>query len=57
MKRPISICDLLASERRFLQAMHSLCNGRFEDLRIEAGEVVLNPWRRSTNSVSSAISC
>jgi len=36
--------DLLPSERRFLTAMQQLGYGRFEFLRIERGELVLDPW-------------
>ena len=44
MSRPISTRDLLASERTFVAAMTNLGFGRFEYLRIERGELVLNPW-------------
>lgn len=36
--------DLLPSERRFLMAMRQLGYGRFESLRIQRGELVLDPW-------------
>jgi hypothetical protein len=42
--RPTSTHHLLPSERTFLDAMHCLRYGRFESLRIERGELVLEPW-------------
>ena len=42
--RPTTTRDLLPSERIFLKAMHRLGYGRFEFLRIEQGELVLDPW-------------
>ena len=44
MSRPISTRDLLATERTFVAAMNGLGFGRFEYLRIERGEFVLDPW-------------
>jgi hypothetical protein len=44
MSRPTSTRDLLTTERTFVTAMTNLGFGRFEYLRIERGEVVLNPW-------------
>jgi len=44
MSRPVSTRDLLASERSFVAAMSSLGFGRYEFLRIEGGELVLDPW-------------
>jgi len=44
MNRPASTRDLLPSERAFVAAMSCLGFGRFEYLRIERGEVVLDPW-------------
>ena len=44
MIRPASTGDLLASERTFVAAMTGLGYGRFEFLRIERGELVLDPW-------------
>jgi hypothetical protein len=41
---PASSRDLRPAERRFLTAMQQLGFGRFEHLRIERGEVVLDPW-------------
>ncbi len=42
--KPTSTKDLLASERRFLDAMRRLSFGRFEFLQIRDGELVLDPW-------------
>src|SRR5258708_2678428 len=42
--RPATTKDLFASERVFIDAMHQLRFGRIEILRIEAGEIVLDPW-------------
>lgn len=44
MSRPASTADLLPSERTFAAAMSRLGFGRFEYLRIERGELVLDPW-------------
>ncbi len=44
MSRPISTRDLLASERTFIAAVTGLGFGRFEFLRIDRGELVLDPW-------------
>ncbi len=44
MSRPTSTRDLRPSERAFTAAMSDLGFGRFEYLRIERGELVLNPW-------------
>ncbi|MFN3326105.1 MAG: hypothetical protein ACK5AZ_21615 [Bryobacteraceae bacterium] len=44
MSRPTSTRDLRPSERVFLAAMSDLSFGRFEYLRIERGELVLDPW-------------
>jgi hypothetical protein len=41
---PTSTRDLRPSERRFLAAMRQLGFGRIEFLRIERGELVLDPW-------------
>jgi hypothetical protein len=43
-ERPTSTRDLRPSETRFVAAMHQLGYGRFEFLRIERGELVLDPW-------------
>jgi hypothetical protein len=42
--RPVSTGDLTPTERRLLAAMQQLGFGRFEFLRIERGEPVLDPW-------------
>jgi hypothetical protein len=44
MSGPASTRDLLASENRFVAAMRQLGYGRFEFLRIERGELILDPW-------------
>jgi hypothetical protein len=44
MSRLTSTRDLRASERAFVAAMSDLGFGRFEYLRIERGELVLDPW-------------
>ena len=44
MSRPTSTRDLRPSERAFAAAMSDLGFGRFEYLRIERGELILNPW-------------
>jgi hypothetical protein len=41
---PTSTENLLASERRFLEAMRRMRFGRFECLQIRNGELVLDPW-------------
>ena len=51
MNRLTSTQDLLQSERRFLAAMNDLGFGRFEFLRIERGELVLDPWPTSVRGV------
>lgn len=54
MSRPISTRDLLASERTFVAAMTNLGFGRLEYLRIERGELVLNPWPAGRGSLMPA---
>lgn len=44
MSRPAFTHDLRPSERSFVDAMSRLSFGRFEFLRIERGELVLDPW-------------
>lgn len=44
LSSPKSTGDLLATERKFVAAMQQLGFGRFEFLRIERGELVLDPW-------------
>ncbi len=43
--------DLLASERALVDAMTRLGFGRFEFLRIDRGELVLNPWPPAVRDV------
>ena len=50
-RRPSSASELLPSERRFLNAMRDLGYGRFESLRIQHGELVLDPWPSTLQSV------
>ena len=50
--RLASTTDLLPSERRFLTAMHQLGYGRFESLRINRGELVLDPWPATVQRVN-----
>jgi hypothetical protein len=47
----VSTHDLRPSERRFVTAMQELGYGRFESLRIERGEFVLDPWPTIVRSV------
>lgn len=51
MNRPTATLDLLQSERRFLAAITDLGFGRFEFLRIERGELVLDPWPSTVRGV------
>jgi hypothetical protein len=48
---PKTTQDLLASERRFLAAMGRMGHGRFESLRIQQGELVLEPWPTAVRTV------
>jgi len=50
-RRPKSTRDLSASERRFAEAMHDLGFGWFELLRIERGEMVLDPWPTTVRGI------
>lgn len=50
----MSIQDLSPSERRFVQAMSELQFGRFESIRIEEGEVRLDPWPVAIQDVKFA---
>jgi hypothetical protein len=50
-ERPASTRDLLASESRFAAAMQQLGYGRFEFLRIECGELILDPWPSTVRNV------
>ena len=49
--RPSTTKDLRPSERRMIAAMRILRFGRFEYIRIERGEIVLNPWPTSVREV------
>jgi hypothetical protein len=44
MSRLASTRDLRPSERAFVASMSALGFGRFEYLRIERGELVIDPW-------------
>jgi hypothetical protein len=46
-----SIRDLRPSERQFVDAMRRLGHGRFESLRIQRGELVLEPPQTAVRSV------
>jgi hypothetical protein len=50
-RRPMSTRDLTVLERCFLAAMTEVGFGRFEFLRIEHGELVLDPWPRTIRGV------
>jgi hypothetical protein len=41
----------MPSERQFAAAMNDISFGRFEFLRIERGELVLDPWPTAVRSV------
>lgn len=51
MSGPASTRDLRPSERAFVTAMRQLRFGRFESLRIERGELVLDPWPKTVRDV------
>jgi hypothetical protein len=51
LARPTSTTDLCQSELRFLRAMHQLGYGRFEQVRVQSGELILDPWPKSTRVV------
>jgi len=48
---PKSMRDLHPSELQFVKAMRRLGHGRFESLRIQHGELVLQPWPIAVRSV------
>jgi len=48
---PTSTRDLRPSERRFLAVMQQLGYGRFESMRIQRGELVLEPPPTAVRSV------
>ena len=49
--RPSSTRDLVPSERRFTAAMQQLGFGRFEFLRIDSGEIALDPRPTAVSNV------
>ena len=51
MSRPTSTRDLRPSERAFAAAISDLGSGRVEYLRIERGELVLDPWPTAVRDV------
>jgi hypothetical protein len=51
MSRATWTHDLSPSERRFVLAMNELQFGRFELLRVERGELVLDPWPKTVRGV------
>ena len=51
MNTPASTRDLRPSERQLVNAMTLLGFGRFEYLRIERGEIVLDPWPTAVRDV------
>ena len=54
MIQPVTIQDLLPSEVAFVVAMQQLGFGRFEFLRIDNGELVLDPWPTTVRGVKFA---
>jgi hypothetical protein len=54
MSRPSSTRDLRPPEWAFVAAMRQLRFGRFESVRIQRGELVLNPWPAMVRSVKFA---
>jgi hypothetical protein len=48
---PASTRDLLPSEYRFVTAMQQVGFGSFESVRIENGELVLDPWPKTIRGV------
>lgn len=53
-RRPTSTIELLSSERDFLSAMNEIGFGRFECLRIERGELLLDPWPSTVRGIKFA---
>lgn len=51
MAWPTDTNDLLPSERRFLAEMQAVWYGRVENLRIQDGELVLDPWPASIRDI------
>ena len=54
MSRPASTRDLRPRERTFLAAMSQLWFGRFEFVRIERGEIVIDPWPTAVRDIKFA---
>lgn len=50
-QRLVDTRDLRSSERELVTAMSQLGFGRFEYLRIERGQIVLDPWPTSVRDV------
>ena len=48
---PKSVRDLRPSERQFVEAMRRLGHGRFESVRIQRGELILEPPPTAVRSV------
>jgi hypothetical protein len=55
MSRPTTTHDLSPSEQRFVEAMTELGYGRFESLRIERGELILDPWPSTVRHVKFSV--
>lgn len=53
--RLVSTHDLLPGERAFVVAMQQLGFGRFEGLRIDNRELVLDPWPTTIRGVKFAL--
>ena len=49
--RPRSTRDLRPTERRFVTALQQLGYGHFEALKIQHGELVLDPWPTTVRNV------
>jgi hypothetical protein len=54
MNREISTSDLRSTERIFVAAMQRLGFGRFESIRIDHGELILDPWPVTVRGVKFA---
>ena len=54
MNQVLSTSDLRPSERAFVAAMQRLSFGRLEFLRIDNGELVLDPWPTTVRGVKFA---
>ena len=53
--RSVSTHDLLPTEATIVKAMQQLGFGRFEFLRIDKGELVLDPWPTTVRGVKFAV--